>query len=110
MKLQATLVCLLDHDSKRVKAGVCALFAGRQIGPGEQFRLVQRIAEGTHLCNHGIQSQLLDIVERLLDIFGKLCFPHTLIIFVQQHRLQVEVGQPNRLHLLGLLFLLGLPV
>ena len=86
MKLQATLVCLLDHDSKWVKAGVCALFAGRQIGPGEQFRLVQCIAEGTHLCNHGVQSQL-DVIERLLDIFCKLCFSHTLIIFVQQHRL-----------------------
>ena len=87
MKLQATLVCLLDHDGKRVKAGVYTLFAGRQIGPGEQFRLVQRITEGTHLCNHGVQSQLLDVIERLLDIFCKLCFSHTLIIFVQQHRL-----------------------
>ena len=98
---------LLHHNLQRVKAGIYPLLPAGQIGPGEQLRFIQRVAEGAHLGDDGVEPEGLHIVEGLLDVLGKLLLPDTAVIAVQQHRLQVEVGQPDGAHLVRLLSALG---
>ena len=84
---QAAFMGLLHHNLQRVKAGVYPLLPAGQIGPGEQLRFIQRVAEGAHLGDDGVEPEGLHIVEGLLDILGKLLLTHAAVIAVQQHRL-----------------------
>ena len=45
---------LLDHDLKRIVPRIAPLLAGEGVGPGEQLRTVQGIAEGAHLDKDGV--------------------------------------------------------
>ena len=61
----APAVRLGQKDIQRVKAGVFALHPGAQMAPREQTAAVQRIPEGAHLRQHGVQSQPGAIVQQL---------------------------------------------
>ena len=60
----APAVRLGKKDIQRVKAGVCPLHPGAQVAPWEQTAAVQRVPEGPHLHDDGVQPDGQAVVHQ----------------------------------------------
>ena len=58
---------LIDHDLKRVISRADPFGSGQGIGPGEQIRVIEGVAKGTHLNKNSVVAVICHIGKRLGD-------------------------------------------
>ena len=83
-------VCLGDEHIQRVKAGCLPLRTGAEMAPRKQAALVQRIPEGPHLRENGVQPQSGAVVHQRGDIRPERCLGRKV------HPRPFQIAHPDR--------------